>query len=96
MPLSVIRMSTSSSGQNTQFGARIELAAVGQHHQLFGLAQQFLLGLYQYRVGLHYTVCTDGRRAHEHAPTVVTLYQVLVEGADDDVLLAIQAPRRAA
>ncbi len=53
MPSSVMMVWMRSSGQRMRLAAAAELAAVGQHDGLLGLAHQLLLGADQQRIGLH-------------------------------------------
>ncbi|VXA97853.1 hypothetical protein MASSI9I_10178 [Massilia sp. 9I] len=77
-----------------QAGLARELRAVGQHHQFLGLADQALLGLDQERIGFHQSQQREAVDAHEHLGGVVVLGDVVVEGREDNVLLAVDAAAR--
>ena len=66
-----------------------EFRRVDEEHQFLGLVDQLLLGLDQQRIALHDADRTDALRAHEHAARIEIARHVVLEGAEDDVLLAI-------
>ena len=71
-----------------------ELGAVGQYDQFFGLADQALFGLDQQRVRFHQPQQRQAVHAHEHLGGVVVLGNVVLERAQDDVLLAVDGAAR--
>ena len=78
-----------------QAAARLELAAVDQHDQLFGLAQHLLLGLDQERVALDQPLRAHRLRAREHAGGVEMVdHGVALVGAEHDVLRPVDLAAR--
>ena len=67
---------------------------IDQHDQFVGLVDQLLLGLDQQRIGLHQAERPEPLRAHEHALRIEIARHVVVEGRQDDVLLAVDRAAR--
>lgn len=74
-----------------QPGAAAELRAVDEHDELLRLVDQSSLRLHEQRVGLHQPQGRDGVHPHEHLGGVVVAGDIVFEGADDHVLLTVDA-----
>ena len=74
-----------SAQQQTRLGA--EFGTVDQRDQRIRARHQFALGLNQNAVGLQQSPLADGGGADEHFAGVKVIEAVVIEGAENDVLL---------
>ena len=75
-------------------GAFVKLRRVDQDDEFISLVNQLLFGLDQQWIALHQPERTQPLRAHEHAARIEIAGHVIIEGAEDDVLLAVDRAAR--